>query len=66
MGERSFENIFVIAVCCNNSDIIRKGRRDGTIIVDQSEIADLVATSMSVGNIMQKIAIKKTKIEKTI
>lgn len=65
-GDRRRENIFVIAVCCRSSEIIRNGRIEGTIIVDQIERADLVDESISVGNMIQKIAIKKTKTEKTI
>ena len=61
---RSFANILTIAVCCSNSDIIRKGKREGTITVYQRESADLVELSMSLGKMMQNMAIKKTINEK--
>ena len=46
--------------------MIRKGNRDGTITVDQRDRADFVDESISVGKIMQKMAIKKTMKEKII
>ena len=64
IGARSFANIFIIAVCCSNSDITRKGKSEGTITVYQSESADLVELSMSLGKMMQNMAIKKTINEK--
>lgn len=58
--------MFVIAVCCKSSDIIRNGSRDGTITVDQSESADLVDASISVGKMIQNMAMKNTIKEKMI
>ena len=58
--------MLVIAVCCRSSEIIRKGRSDGTITLAQRESADLVEVSMSAGKIIQKMDIKKTIKEKII
>jgi len=66
IGESSLANMFVIAVCCKSSEIIRKGSNDGTIVVVHSDRADFVELSMSLGQIIQKIAIKNTVIEKSM
>jgi hypothetical protein len=46
--------------------MIKKGRSDGTITVYQRESADFVEASISLGNIIQKMAIKKIIKEKII
>lgn len=58
--------MLVIEVCCKSSEIIRKGRSDGTITLAQRESADLVEVSISAGKIMQNMAIKKTIKEKSM